>query len=199
MPPKGRARRPRNAKIPDAAKRIADGRAALADREPEPDPRHLVDRQLAESMAIQHTLAREAEEAEAGHLAELALERAANAPVPRAFRHEWWPAMVRTPEGDTIRVAKVYATASGLYVYAKVPAQADRATGGVPTWYAPINYSETPRPATGYAARKKGVRVVTEAGIVTVTPLGGCGCAFGQLKAWRPNWAQRNEAWEAPA
>lgn len=135
-----------------------------------------------------------------GALAAAALERALAAPVPVNYRAEWWPAMVKLPDFPTpVRLAKVYATATGLYVYTRRPAQQHRATGGVPHWWARLDYDKTPRPATGYAARDAGIHLATEVGNVVVQPLGGCGCQNGALKAWRPDWATRNEAWEATA
>lgn len=119
-------------------------------------------------------------------------------PIPVSFRGEWFPASVKLPDRDQpLRLAKVFATREGLYVYIRPPAQSDRLTGAHPEWFSPIHYDKTPRPAGGYAARQKGFHVVTDAGTVVVQPLGGCGCSAGALKAWRPTWATRNEAWES--
>jgi hypothetical protein len=119
-------------------------------------------------------------------------------PVPVSFRAEWFPASVKLPDRDQpLRLAKVFATREGLYVYIRPPGQNDRTTGAHPEWFSPIHYDKTPRPAGGYAARQKGFHVVTDAGTVVVQPLGGCGCSAGALKAWRPTWATRNEAWES--
>jgi hypothetical protein len=132
-----------------------------------------------------------------GRLAAEALERAQAAPVPSSYRAEWWPAHVRFPDLETpARLAKVYATREGLYVYNRAPGQNERATGGTPYWYARLFYDKTPKPVTGYAARNAGIPLVTEAGQVIITLLGGCGCANGALRAWRPQWAGRLEAWE---
>lgn len=133
-------------------------------------------------------------------LALAAQSRAESAPVPVSYKNEWFPAMVKVPDLPApIRVAKVYATSSGLYVYTRRPRQGHTLTGGTPHWWARVDYDKTPRPATGYAARDAGIHLVTEAGVVVVQPLGGCGCQHGSLKAWRPDWANRNEAWEATA
>ncbi len=123
--------------------------------------------------------------------------RAAAAPVPTAYRAEWWPAHVRLPDHvQAVPLARVYATTEGLYVFTRRPPQAERATGGTPFWWARLLYDKTPKPVTGYPARDAGIPLVTEVGTVTVTPLGSCGCGHS-LKAWRPQWAQRNEAWES--
>lgn len=124
--------------------------------------------------------------------------RAATAPIPDHQLGEWFPAMVRLPDyPKPLRLAKVYATRLGVYVYNRVPAQADRATGASPFWWAPLRLDKTPRPPSGYAARDAGIHLVTEAGTVLVQPLGGCGCQNGSLRAWRPAWASRVEPWEA--
>lgn len=131
-------------------------------------------------------------------LAAAAQERAEGAPVPGSYKVEWWPASVVLPDMErAVRLAKVYATAHGLYVYARAPRQGDRQSGGVPTWFAPLDYDKTPKPASGYAARNTGVHLVTSVGTVVVQPLDGCGCSNGLLKAWRPSWAGRNESWES--
>lgn len=130
-------------------------------------------------------------------LAAAALERAGRAPTPTAYRAEWWPASVNLPDlRQAIRLARVYATPQGLYVYTRAPRQPDRQTGGVPFWWAPLDYDKTARPATGYAARSAGIHLVTDVGTAVVQPLSGCGCSNGILKAWRPSWAARNEPWE---
>jgi hypothetical protein len=120
-------------------------------------------------------------------------------PTPTAMKAEWFPAAVRLP-GDTnpLPLAKVYATAAGLYVYTRRPDQTDQTDpdGRTPHFYSPINFDKTPRPRTGYAARQAGITIHTDAGLVTVQPLGGCGCSARALKSWRPTWASRNEAWE---
>lgn len=170
---------------------------------PKPRPRRperLVDRQLREALAVQ---TEDATPPPAGPdwqaLAHAANLRAATAPVPVSYRAEWWPAMVKLPDFPTpVRLAKVYATATGLYVYTRRPDRHEHATGGTPHWWARVDYGKTPRPATGYAARDSGIRLVTEVGTVVVQPLGGCGCQNGFLRAWRPEWANRNEAWETP-
>jgi len=112
-------------------------------------------------------------------------------PTPAAYRAAWWPAQIVLPDGTTHRIAKVFATADGLYVYATVPPDP---AGIPPTWYAPIDFDKTAPPRSGYAARQKNIRITTQAGDVVISPLPNCGC--GQpLKLWRPSWAHRNEAW----
>ncbi len=117
-------------------------------------------------------------------------------PIPSAIRAEWWPAAVRLPgQVQPIRVAKVYATRQGLYVYTSPPA--DPTNGLEPDFFSPINYDKTHRPGSSYAARQAGLIIVTDAGNVVVQQLGGCGCTHQALKSWRPTWANYNESWEA--
>jgi hypothetical protein len=126
-------------------------------------------------------------------------------PVPTSYRAAWFPVSVRLPrepgglEPKVIRVAKVWATPQGLYVYTAPPD--DRATNpasiGTPEFFSPIDYDKTPKPSGEYAARQKAIRIITDAGDVRLQRLGGCGCSHRNLKNWRPTWATRNEAWEA--
>jgi hypothetical protein len=118
-------------------------------------------------------------------------------PIPTAYRAEWWPAAVRLPgQPQPISLAKVYATAEGLYVYDEAPSTGDP-NGIRPKFYSPILYDKTPRPATGYAARQAGIKLTTAAGDVIVQQLTGCGCAKRALGNWRPGWGSRIESWEA--
>lgn len=117
--------------------------------------------------------------------------------TPTAYRACWFPASVRRPDGGLIPVAKVYATAAGLFVYATPPPLADRATGGTPKYHVGIDYDKTPPPLTGYAARQKGVKLITADGeVVRVQPLAACSCSYADLRDWRPTWANRSEAWK---
>lgn len=122
---------------------------------------------------------------------------AGHPPIPSAYRAEWWPAAVRLPGlPQPIPLAKVYATAEGLYVYDEPPSTGDP-NGSRPRFFSPIDYDKTPRPATGYAARQ-GIKLHTGAGDVIVQQLTGCGCAKRALGNWRPGWGSRIEPWEAP-
>lgn len=116
-------------------------------------------------------------------------------PVPESYRWCWWPASVTLPESWTnlgdptvIETAKVYATAAGLYVYT---------APNVLAFYAPMDYSNTAQPVGVHPANKRTVRVALPDGEqVVVQPLNSCGCG-NPLKAWRPNWAGKIEAWSA--
>ncbi|HTG49954.1 MAG TPA: hypothetical protein VL915_05630 [Gemmatimonadales bacterium] len=112
-------------------------------------------------------------------------------PTPTAYRKEWWPVMVRWPglKGEP-KVAKAYATRQGLFVFTAPNTEAD------PAFFSPIDYDKTTPPTSNYAAtRNKRTVIHTDAGEVSIYPLGGCGCNHRALKAWRPSWATRNEAW----
>jgi hypothetical protein len=122
---------------------------------------------------------------------------AGHPPIPSSYRAEWWPAAVRLPGiPQPIPLAKVYATAEGLYVYDQAPSTGDP-NGTRPVFFSPINYDKTPRPSTGYAARQAGIKLSTAAGDVIVQQLQGCGCAKRALGNWRPGWGSRIEPWEA--
>lgn len=108
-------------------------------------------------------------------------------PDPTAYRAAWWPAAVTLPDGTHFRLARVYATREGLYVYDGVDHLAH---------FAPIDYGKTARPADSYPANRKAARIITaDGGVILVQRLGGCGCGH-PLKHWRPNWSNRHEAWE---
>jgi len=111
-------------------------------------------------------------------------------PTPSAYRAAWYPVQVTLPDGTLHRLAKVFAAAEGLYVYASVPAD----PVATPTWYAPIDFDKTVPPRSSYATRQKNIRITTASGDVVLSPLPHCGCGQA-LKMWRPSWAHRNEAW----
>ena len=109
-------------------------------------------------------------------------------PTPTAFRMAWYPAAVLTAEGKQIYLAKVYLTVQGLYVFT--------APNSPPAYYTAVDYDKTTKPNSNYAATRKRVAIHTTDGrVVTVTPTGGCGCVNRPLNNWRPDWAQRIEAW----
>jgi hypothetical protein len=118
-------------------------------------------------------------------------------PIPTAVINQWWPAFVRPPgEQHAWNLCKVFLTPQGLYVYRAVPAESETfASGALPTWYSSVNFEETSKPVSGYAARNAGITIVTAAGIVTVQPTGGCGCAARGVKGWRPTWSRNVVSW----
>jgi hypothetical protein len=120
-------------------------------------------------------------------------------PVPTAVAATWFPAAVQLPDLPPLRLAKVFATPQGLYVYQRPPVDrhVNAESLGEPTFFSPINYDKTGKPSTGYVARNAGVPVHTNAGLVVITPLGGCGCGARTLKNWQPSWARRSISWEA--
>jgi hypothetical protein len=119
-------------------------------------------------------------------------------PIPTAVINQWWPAFVRVPGDDTTwNLCKVFLTPQGLYVYrAKPPEPETFTSGAMPTWYSSVNFEETIKPVSGYAARNAGIPIVTAAGKVTVQPTTGCGCQARGLKGWRPDWLRNVISWE---
>jgi hypothetical protein len=103
----------------------------------------------------------------------------------------WFPASVLLPDGTAVHRCRVYLTDTGLRVYAARPAD-----GVTPQWESPIDFTTTPTP--NLAAWGTGIDVCTDAGLVVVTPGGGCGCG-SPLKRWVPSWASTVAAWPKPA
>lgn len=91
---------------------------------------------------------------------------------------------------------KAFIADTGLYIYDQAPADAQDPP--TPLWWSPIDWSRARRPGTGMMAGA-GIHIPTEAGTVSITPLGGCGCSHRALRDWFPTWAQRVEAWPAPS
>lgn len=111
-----------------------------------------------------------------------------NQTIPTATHTAQYPVTVLLPDGTQHTRCKVFATPEGLAVYWAVPTD-----GITPDWFSPIAFDQTSRPRTGYMARV-GWEVFTQAGAVTVTAEGGCGCGW-PLKRWMPAFAQRRLAW----
>lgn len=118
-------------------------------------------------------------------------------PIPTTVINQWWPAFVRVPgEEQAWNLCKVFLTPQGLYVYRAAPAEPETFTSGaMPTWYSSVNFEETRKPVSGYAARNAGIPIVTAAGTVTVQPTTGCGCQARGLKGWRPTWSRSVISW----
>lgn len=118
-------------------------------------------------------------------------------PIPTAVINQWWPAFVRVPGDDTTwNLCKVFLAPQGLYVYRAAPTEPETfTTGAMPTWYSSVNFEETAKPVSGYAARNAGIPLVTAAGKVTVQPTMGCGCQARGLKGWRPSWLRNVISW----
>jgi hypothetical protein len=98
-------------------------------------------------------------------------------PIPTTVVNEWFPAYF-------------------LYVYRTAPAEPETfTTGATPAWYAGVNFAETAKPVTGYAALNAGIPITTSAGRVNVQPFPGCGCSARRLKNWTPSWARNRISW----
>ena len=101
----------------------------------------------------------------------------------------WYPAMVKTPGEPVFRRTRVYVTTSHVLVYRRVPQGSEE-----PDWSAAIDLERTARPKAGVPAAGGGIDLVTDAGLVVVTPEGGCGCS-SPLKHWKPTWADDTTPW----
>lgn len=109
---------------------------------------------------------------------------------PAGITWSAYPLGIHFPTGQVRTRTKVYATPAGLYVYWAVPTNGDE-----PDWFSPIDYALTARPPAGYAL-KNGWDIYTEAGVVTLTAEGGCGCGW-PLKRWVPTFARKRLGWPA--
>jgi hypothetical protein len=118
-------------------------------------------------------------------------------PIPTTVVNEWFPAYFRPPGDDQPwATCKVFLTPQGLYVYRTAPAEPETfTTGATPAWYAGVNFAETAKPVTGYAALNAGIPITTSAGRVNVQPFPGCGCSARRLKNWTPSWARNRISW----
>jgi len=100
----------------------------------------------------------------------------------------WWPASVFLPGGHSWHRTLVFATNDDLRVYAR--------RGEPYDWASPIDFETTVEPRQ--FRTHVGIDITTLAGLVVVTPTGGCGCG-NPLKTWRPDWASNVAAWPAPS
>ena len=113
----------------------------------------------------------------------------------RTYR-AWWPAAALLPDRSVWHRVRVYATDAGLLIYRKPPVGTTAQWGAVtPDWFAPIDWAATKPPSSrdlpGTAAD-----IHTEAGLVVVTYIGGCGCGTA-IKQWRPLFSTRVSQWPA--
>lgn len=109
-------------------------------------------------------------------------------PIPHVVYDSWYPAGVVLPDTGrrAVHKVKVFATDTGLYIYQ----QTDQ---DVPLWHSAIDYEKTPVPRSGIMA-SNGIPIHTADGLVTITPMGGCGCGSA-VKAWLPTWARASAGW----
>jgi hypothetical protein len=111
-------------------------------------------------------------------------------PEPQAVKGVWYPVAVRLPgETKDRQRVKMYVTPEGVYLYWAVPSDPD---SWMPDWHSPMLEGQ-PKPPSGWKARN-GFQVLTDAGVLSVTPMGGCGCGW-PLKRWSPAFSRRVVAW----
>ncbi len=129
-----------------------------------------------------------------------AAEESAPAPIPAPtvlYHQPWFPASVVLP-GENRRQRndlKVFVTDAGLFIYDRVPVENPRQEADpAPAFFSPIVWEKTRRPATGIRSLN-GISLVTEAGTVTLTPMGGGCCSLRDLRDWFPTWANRIQPW----
>lgn len=118
-----------------------------------------------------------------------------SAPAPTAVKAGWFPASVSLPVDDPDGVpmvwhrCRVYLAPEGAYVYKYQPP----ADGVTPDWFSPVDYVRTEKPR-GSWQDNSGVYIRTTAGLLTVTPGGGCACG-SPLKRWVPEFARKSVPW----
>src|SRR5262245_41182236 len=96
-----------------------------------------------------------------------------NVEKPTAIYAAMYPATVLLPGGVQRSRCKVFAAPEGLFVYFAMPNFGSDGSD----WSARVDWPSTGRMPQGYMARV-GWDVHTEAGLVTVTSEGGCGCGW---------------------
>lgn len=109
-------------------------------------------------------------------------------PTPSGVSAKWFPVTVKLPDHEQPWPrAKIYAAPEGLYIYLSPPDD-----GVTPDWFSPIVPGQQ-KPTTGWRARN-GVTIATEAGPVTLTASGACGCG-SPLKRWVPEFERKLVVW----
>lgn len=106
----------------------------------------------------------------------------------------WWPTSVLLPDKSILHRCRVYATSIGLMIYTRRPQVATQQFGALTVdWVAPIDWALTPEPRRAQLPGAA-VDIHTSAGLVVLTPTGGCGCG-STLKAWRPGFSTNVAKW----
>jgi hypothetical protein len=96
----------------------------------------------------------------------------------------WRQASVLLPNGAIWHRHAVFITSDGLEVF-------ERPTDE-PAWASAVDFAATVEPRQ--SRTHIGVDIVTAAGLVVVTPTGGCACG-SSLRRWAPEWASTVGAW----
>lgn len=113
-----------------------------------------------------------------------------SAPTPARMMKDWFPAAVKLPgETDLRAPVRIQATDVGLFVFEHRPVDE---TDLRPLFFSPIDWSMT---TNVLPPRNVPLNVATEAGMVNVVAMAGCGCAYAALKYWVPSWASRTIQW----
>lgn len=97
----------------------------------------------------------------------------------------WRAASVLLPDGEVRHRQMVFVTTDGLELFGEPAAE--------PSWSSQVDFSATGEPRGGRL--HVGVDIVTAAGLVVVTPTGGCMSCGSKLRGWYPEWATSVAAW----
>lgn len=111
----------------------------------------------------------------------------------RTYR-AWWPAAALLPDKTVWHRVRVYATSAGLLIYRRPPTEFTAEWGAVtPDWHSPLDLSATAKPSQG-TLPGQAWDLHTEAGLVVITYVGGCGCGTA-IRNWRPSFSTRVASW----
>jgi hypothetical protein len=100
----------------------------------------------------------------------------------------WRQASVRLPDGEIRHRQLVFISSEGLELYGQ-PNES-------PDWSSPVDFAATPEPVG--RRTHVGIDITTEAGVVVVTPTGGCMSCGSRMRGWYPAWAINVAAWPQP-
>jgi hypothetical protein len=97
----------------------------------------------------------------------------------------WRRASVRLPDGEIRHRQLTFITSEGLELYAEPTER--------PAWSSPVLFEKTAEPRGGRL--HVGIDIETEAGLVVITPTGGCASCGSRMGRWYPAWATNVAAW----
>jgi hypothetical protein len=96
----------------------------------------------------------------------------------------WRKASVRLPDGSVRHRQLVFVTSDGVELYGQ-PAE-------TPDWSSPVDFTATREPGR---RTHVGYDITTDAGLVVITPTGGCSSCGSKFGRWYPEWASTVAAW----
>lgn len=95
------------------------------------------------------------------------------------------PASVKLPDGQIHHRTVTYITSDGVKVFT--------APSDIPLFESEVDFTKVPEPRRSRA--HVGIDIETAAGLVVITPTGGCESCGGKLRGWAPAWATNVSHW----